>query len=128
MGSVLRRMAAYASCAVVKAKVATVVRPQQYGVGRKADCELVHKCVTTLTDEDATRVVIVSDASNALGTSPGGLFGGGVDRELASARFLGNASKLQIPWGDAWKIIRNHCKIMGTLLKHVLLICWQFVL
>ncbi len=70
MGSVLRRLVARAACAVLKWCVAGATGPFPCGVGRRAGCELVHKCVTAFTDEDATRVVIAFDASNAFGSLP----------------------------------------------------------
>ena len=82
MGSVVRRLAARAACAVVKPRVAAAVGPQQYGVGKKAGCELVHKCITALTDEDASRVVVAFDASNAFGTLPRQFIWNGVSARL----------------------------------------------
>ena len=70
MGNVVRRMAARAACAVLKERVAAAVGPHQYGVGRSAGCELVHKCITALVDEDRSRVVLAFDASNAFGSLP----------------------------------------------------------
>jgi len=70
MGSVLRRLGARAACAVLKKSVAAAVGPHQFGVGRKAGCELVHKLLTALTDEDPTRVVLTFDASNAFNSLP----------------------------------------------------------
>ena len=70
IGSVLRRLAARAACAVLKDSMAGAVGPHQYGVGRRAGCELVHKCVCALVDEDPTRVVMAFDACNAFGSMP----------------------------------------------------------
>ncbi len=70
MGSVLRRLAARAACAVLKEKACGAVGPHQYGVGRRAGCELVRKCITALTDEDPDCVVIAFDATNAFGSVP----------------------------------------------------------
>ena len=70
MGSVLRRLAARAACRVLKESVSAAVGPHQFGVGRRAGCELVHKLVTAHTDADPTRVVLAFDASNAFGSMP----------------------------------------------------------
>ena len=70
MGSVVRRLAARAACAFVKDQVAEAVGPWQYGVGRAAGCELVHKALTALVDEDSSRVVLAFDARNAFGSLP----------------------------------------------------------
>ncbi len=64
------RLAAKAACATLKTEIAAAVGSFQYGVGKSAGCELVHKLVTTLTDEDPSRVVISYDARNAFGTLP----------------------------------------------------------
>jgi len=68
MGSTLRRLAARAACAALKEKTAVAAGAQQYGVGRPAGCELLHKSVTALTDQDSRRVVMAFDAANAFGT------------------------------------------------------------
>ena len=73
MGSVIRRLAARAACKVLKDSVAAAVGPNQYGVGRRAGCELVHKLVTAHTDADPTRVVLASLMH--LGPCPGNRFG-----------------------------------------------------
>ena len=70
MGSVVRRLAARTACAFAKDRVAEAVGPWQYGVGRAAGCELVHKALTALVDEDRSRIVLAFDASNAFGTLP----------------------------------------------------------
>ena len=70
MGSVVRRLAARAACAALKDRVVQAVGPGQFGVGRRAGCELVHKAVTALVDEDSARVVLAFDATNAFGTLP----------------------------------------------------------
>jgi len=68
MGSTLRRLAARAACAALKEKTCVAAGTQQYGVGRPAGCELFHKSVTALTDQDSRRVVLAFDAANAFGT------------------------------------------------------------
>ena len=65
MGSVFRRLGARAACSVLKESVPAAVGRHQYGVGRKAGCELVHKLITALTDEEPSCVVLAFDASNA---------------------------------------------------------------
>ena len=70
MGSTIRRIAAKAACAVLKPDIPAAVGTFQYGVGKSAGCELIHKLVTALTDEDQTRVVISYDARNAFGSLP----------------------------------------------------------
>jgi len=70
MGSVVRRLAARAACAVLKDRVSEAVGPGQFGVGRKAGIEVVHKAIMALVDEDASRVVMAFDASNAFGSLP----------------------------------------------------------
>ena len=69
-GSVLRRLAAKGACAVFKDAFSGAVGPQQFGVGRSAGTELVHKSITALTDEDPSRIVIAFDAANAYGNIP----------------------------------------------------------
>ena len=70
VGSVVRRLAAKTACAVCKGQVAGAVGPHQYGVGRAAGCELVHKSITALVDEDSSRTVLAYDAVNAFGSLP----------------------------------------------------------
>eukprot|EP00973_Karenia_brevis_P066010 9174247-Karenia_brevis.AAC.1 len=41
-GSVIRRLAAKAACHVLKTQLRDGVGRDQYGVGRRAGCELVH--------------------------------------------------------------------------------------
>jgi len=70
MGSVLRRIAARAACNLVKGASAAAVGRHQYGVGRKAGAELMHKSVHALVDADPSKVVLGFDVSNAFGTMP----------------------------------------------------------
>ena len=42
----------------------------QYGVGRRAGTELMHKSVLALVDEDPSKVVVAFDARNAFGSIP----------------------------------------------------------
>ena len=91
MGSVMRRLAARAACAVVKERVGEAVGRFQYGVGRQAGCELMHKCVTALTDEDPSRVVIAFDASNAFGSMPRLKVLDGARARLPELRLMGYA-------------------------------------
>ena len=69
-GSVLRRLAARASCEVHKESIATACGPHQYAVNRKAGCELVHKCITALAEANPRAAVLAFDASNAFNTLP----------------------------------------------------------
>ena len=69
-GSVIRRLAAKAACAVHKEELKQACGPDQYGVGRKAGCEVVHKCITAMTDEDDSRVVLAFDCTNAFNILP----------------------------------------------------------
>ena len=87
MGSVVRRLAARAACAALKGQIAGAVGPHQYGVGRPAGCELVHKSITALVDDDRSRAVIAFDAVNASGSLPWGRVWAGITArmpELAS--------------------------------------------
>ena len=69
-GSVIRRLAARSACTVLRSRVAGAEGPHQYGVGRSAGCELVHKSVSALVDEGRSRAVIAFDAVNAFGSLP----------------------------------------------------------
>eukprot|EP00969_Alexandrium_andersonii_P136125 6022675-Alexandrium_andersonii.AAC.1 len=69
-GSVLRRLAAKAACEVFKDELAEACGPHQYAVGRRAGCELVHKCVSSLAEALPGATVLAFDASNAFNTLP----------------------------------------------------------
>jgi hypothetical protein len=69
-GNVLRRLAARAACAVAADDLRVGVGLDQYGVGRRAGCELIHKCITALTDQDASRTVVAFDCTNAFNSLP----------------------------------------------------------
>ena len=70
MGSVVSRLAARAACGALTERVPQAVGPEQFGLGRPAGIEMVHKAVSARVDEDASRVVLAFDASNAFGTLP----------------------------------------------------------
>ena len=69
-GGVLRRLAGRAACTVFGDSIKAGCGRFQYAVGRPAGCELVHKCITALTETDTTAAVLAFDATNAFNTLP----------------------------------------------------------
>eukprot|EP00973_Karenia_brevis_P054910 7634366-Karenia_brevis.AAC.1 len=67
------------------------VGSNQFGVMRRAGCELVHKCVTALTDEDASRAVVAFDCTNAFNTLPRGRVCEAVRSRLPALSHTANA-------------------------------------
>ena len=69
-GSVVRRLAAKAACAVFQEEIKAACGSRQYAVSRQAGCELVHKCVSALAEALPSAAVLAFDASNAFNTIP----------------------------------------------------------
>ena len=69
-GSVVRRLAARAMCSLCADPIAAGVGPRQFGVGTPAGCEVIHKCVTALTDANPDFMVTAFDALNAFNSLP----------------------------------------------------------
>ena len=71
-GSVIRRLAARALCEVAKDEICSAVGKHQFAVGRAAGCEVVHKCITALTETNPEVLVLAYDATNAFNSIPRG--------------------------------------------------------
>ncbi len=109
LGSVVRRLAARAACTVLKPHLAGAVGPHQYGVGRRAGCELMHKCVSALADEDPRRVVVAFDACNAFGSMPRAKVWEGVlsrapDLATTTAAWLGRTTE-HVHWDERGRAV-----------------------
>eukprot|EP00959_Pyramimonas_sp_CCMP1952_P133521 2792201-Pyramimonas_sp.AAC.1 len=55
-GSVLRRLAAKAACDVFSDDIKSACGPHQYAVGKPGGCEVMHKCISALTEADPRAV------------------------------------------------------------------------
>ena len=69
-GSVLRRLAARAACAVFREEIQQGCSELQYAVGRPAGCEHIHKAVAALSCCMPEAVVLKFDCANAFNTMP----------------------------------------------------------
>ena len=67
-GSVLRRIVAKAACRVLKTDLCRAAGKQQFGVGRAAGTEKVHKALSTLAQQRPEAAVLSFDAANAFNT------------------------------------------------------------
>ena len=103
-GSVLRRLAARAACVAFRAKLRAGCGPLQFGVGRPAGCEQVHKALSALASAAPRDVALAFDAKNAYNSmSRGAIFSAVAARvpELLgpACQWLGRPTT-HLFWGD----------------------------
>ena len=90
-GSVVRRLAARAACDVFRADISRACGPFQYAVGKRAGCEVVHKCLTALAEGSPQAVVLAFDVQNAYNSVPRGVLLAAVARRAPALLPLAHA-------------------------------------